>query len=48
MRVPSSATREEYINFLKIYVNEIVEYDIEKELEILRETREKAERRCRF
>jgi hypothetical protein len=48
MKLPSSATREEYISFLKINIDEIVEYDINRELEILKETRRKAWKRCQF
>lgn len=48
MRLPDSATREEYISFLKVNIDEIVEYDINRESEILKELRRKAEERCRF
>jgi len=48
MRLPDSATREEYISFLKVNIDGIVEYDINRESEILKELRRKAEERCRF
>ncbi|MGC8932336.1 MAG: hypothetical protein ACP5KE_06075 [Candidatus Methanodesulfokora sp.] len=48
MKLPSSATREEYINFLKVDINEIVEYSIDRESEIVKEMREKSRGRCRF
>ncbi|NOZ59436.1 MAG: hypothetical protein GXO66_07680 [Euryarchaeota archaeon] len=47
-KLPDSASREEYIEFLKINPEEIVEYPIDKEIKNLKELRKKAKERCLF
>jgi hypothetical protein len=44
--LPSGVSREEYIRYMNINVDEIVEYDIDREA--LRENRRKARERCQF
>ena len=48
LKLPDSATKEEYIEFLKVDVDEIVEYPLDKESKILKELRKKAKERCQF
>jgi len=48
LKLPDSATKEEYIEFLKVDVDEIVEYSLDKESKILKELRKKAKERCQF
>ena len=48
MRLPSGVSREEYIRYMNINVDEIVEYDIDREAEALRENGRKARERYQF
>ncbi len=48
LKLSNGLTKEEYIDFVKIDVDEIVEYDLEEESKILEELRKKAKERCRF
>lgn len=48
LKLQESASREEYINFLDINVDEIKEYSFDEEHRILEELRRKAKERCQF
>lgn len=48
LKLPDTASREEYTEFLEVDLDEIVEYPADKELKILRDTRKKAKNRCQF
>ena len=48
MRLPSGVSREEYIRYMNITVDEIVEYDIDREAEALRENGRKVRERYQF
>jgi len=48
MKLPDSASREEYIDFLEINVDDIVEYPIAEEAKILKTLRQKAKKRCQY
>jgi len=48
VKLPDSASKEEYLEFLKIDPNEIVEFPINEEIETLKELRKKAKERCLF
>lgn len=46
--LPDSATREEYIEFAKINIDDIADFSLNEELRKLDETRKKARERCQF
>jgi len=46
LKLPDSVTRQEYIKFMKINLEEIVE--LNEEIKILKKLREKAKERCQF
>ena len=48
LKLPDSVTREEYISFANVKLEEIVEFSPDEEFKILKELREKAKRRCQF
>jgi len=48
LRLSSGVSREEYIRYMNINVDEIVEYDIDREAEALWGNRRKARERCQF
>jgi len=45
---PDSLTKEEYLNYMGINVEDLVEFPMETELRFLNETRKKAEKRCQY
>jgi len=47
-KLPDKVTREEYIKLANINLEEIVEYPTEKELEFLKEMREKEKKRVQW
>ncbi|AGT36188.1 hypothetical protein N186_09260 [Thermofilum adornatum] len=48
LRLSSGVSREEYIRYMNINVDEIVEYDIDREAEALWGNRRKARERRQF
>ena len=48
LKLPESATRDEFIDYMGIDVKEIVENSGDEELKILDEMRRKSGRRCRI
>jgi len=48
LKLPDSVTKEEYIDLLKIDVDEIVEFPLDEELKTLKKLREKAKDGCQF
>ena len=46
--LPNGVTREEYVEFAKINVDDIVEFSFDEELRKLDELRRKAKERCQF
>jgi len=46
--LPNSVTKEEYVEFAKINVDDIVEFSFDEELRKLDELRRKAKERCQF
>ena len=48
LKLPENATREEYISFTNINLEEIVEFSPDEESKILKELRDKARERCQF
>ncbi len=48
LKLPESATREEYISLANVDLEEIVEFSPDEEFKILKELRDKARERCQF
>ena len=48
LKLPESATRDEYISLANVDLEEIVEFSPDEEFKILKELRDKARERCQF
>jgi len=48
LNFPDKLSREEYLKLMNINPEDIVEFDIEKEMKLVKELRKRSKERCQF